>query len=139
MDDPSARKEFALKEYEALRHEIADAVKESRSVERYAVTVTAAIWTWLLTHVPDDRWEEFIEWIPMVFCLIAAIRSGALLFSIKLLGDYIRDVEGRWGPNTDFSWERFVEEKRWHLTATAILIWSILIFGNIYLALKVNS
>lgn len=139
MNSGADEKEFSLREYDALRKEISDAVAETRSVERYAVASSAAIWTWLLVQPSDAAWIAKIKWIPFIFCLLAALRSIALLMDIVKHGKYIKTVEAKWGSGEAFRWETFIEDKRWYLTVSAILIWGVLLFGNLYAACEINA
>src|SRR5437660_1634670 len=97
--------DFALKECESLRKEISDAVAETRSLERYAVAATAAVWTWLLVQPAEKPWVGFVKWIPACFCILAAIRCGALLLDIMDHARYVKEVEQRWGDKKVFHWE----------------------------------
>ncbi len=126
--------DFALKEFEALRKEIADAVAETRSLERYAVTATAAVWTWLLVQPAEKPWIGFVKWIPACFCLLAAIRCIALLLDIVDHARYLREVEEQWGDQKVFRLEHYVASRNWYLTGTGVIIWLILVVGNLVMA-----
>lgn len=135
---PTETREFAIKEYEALRKEISDSVAETRSVERYAVVATAAIWTWLLVEKSGKPWVETVKWIPVVFSLLAAIRCAALLLGIANHAEYIREVEERWGAARGFRWEHFILNKPFYITYSSIFIFSVLVFGNFLLAIFIH-
>jgi hypothetical protein len=98
---------FHLKEYELLKQEIASAVQESRTLERYALIATAAVWSWLVTmgdNVPGVLW-----WIPTLLVAFAAFRSLALHVAVNRLGRYIRDeVESQTCDGQPCGWEHFI-------------------------------
>jgi len=114
--------------------EIADAVAETRSLERYAVAGTAAVWTWLLVQPANKPWVGFVKWIPAFFCVLAAVRCIGLLLDIVDHARYIKEVEVRWENKAVFSWENFIAKRNWYLTITAAIIWVILIIGNLVMA-----
>src|SRR5579864_9076771 len=85
------RKEFLLTEYSALRNEILDDLRESRSTERYAVTGAGAVWMWMWlgTQKVHVRWA----WgIPLVFALRGYLRHKAILKHLgRLVSTYALD------------------------------------------------
>lgn len=99
--------DVALKEFEALRKEISDAVTETRTLERYAGAATAAFWTWLLVQPAGEPWIGFLKWIPACICLLAAIRCVALMQDVVDHARYLREIEKRWGDKKVFHWEDF--------------------------------
>lgn len=122
--------DFALSEYESLRKEISEAVAETRTLERYGVTGTAAVWTWLLIQKTPQDWHTALKWVPFMFCIILALRSAALLMDIIDHAKYIITVEMRYGNKEAFGWEHFIQKRNWYLAATGLVIWSALIVGN---------
>ncbi len=59
--------DFLLKEYEAARGEMADAVKETRTLERYALLAVAAIWSWVVAS-PNLNTMRLSGYLPLSSC-----------------------------------------------------------------------
>src|SRR5438445_7013982 len=75
------------KEFSALRSEILAELKDERSLERYALVTTGAIWAWLITHHITARqpWA-----IPIALVLIASLPALSIMQHLGTLGEYIR-------------------------------------------------
>jgi len=111
--------DFALKEFESLRKEIADGVAETRTLERYAVTATAALWSWMLIQEKIQPWHSPVKWVPLLLSVFLALRSAAILNDILEHARYLRMVEERWGNKEVFGWETHIKGRNWHLAVTA--------------------
>ena len=115
MDRPSLERAaaahariFNLKEYEALRVEINDTLREIRMIERYAVAGSGAIWAWLATR-PNLHAAVWV--LPLMLVAAGFIRNSILYAHVKQLGDYIRLIEahilkGSEGPR---GWEGYLK------------------------------
>lgn len=112
MDTPATERAaaharvFNLKEYEALRIEINDTLREIRAIERYAVAGSGAIWAWLATR-PSLHAAVWV--IPLLLVAAGFIRNSILYAHVRQLGDYIRQIEehllkGSGGPR---GWEGY--------------------------------
>src|SRR6266704_7018291 len=85
--------QFHLREYEALHEEIEASTQELRTLERYAVIGSGAVWTWLATTKLEPRPPGIVWWIPVLFSLHGIFRTGALLSSIKRTSTYLQMME----------------------------------------------
>jgi hypothetical protein len=81
---------FNLKEYEALRVEINDTLREIRMIERYAVAGSGAIWAWLATR-PNLHAAAWV--LPLLLVAAGFIRNSILYAHVRQLADYIRLIE----------------------------------------------
>jgi hypothetical protein len=81
---------FNLKEYEALRVEINDTLREIRMIERYAVAGSGAIWAWLATR-PNLHIAVWV--LPLMLVAAGFLRNSILYAHVRQLGDYIRLIE----------------------------------------------
>ena len=88
-------REIILTEYDAHRKEMSESIAETRALERYAVTATAAIWTWLLIQSAEKPWVGLIKWIPLALCVLAALRCSALFVDIRYHANSLRALRGR--------------------------------------------
>lgn len=103
--------EFHKLEYESLRKEIESSVKEARQLEKYALVVAAAVWTWLAKDGSNVAHPSFY-WIPAIFVLFGIVRSIALLLVIKKIAKYLETVERVFASNPPMGWETFVTNPR---------------------------
>src|SRR5947209_16801814 len=81
---------FNLKEYEALRVEINDTLREIRMIERYAVAASGAIWAWVATR-PNLHVAVWV--LPLLLVAAGFIRNSILYAHVRQLSDYIRLLE----------------------------------------------
>jgi hypothetical protein len=139
MESRADVKDFVLKEYESLRNEIRELVADSRAVERNAVIGTTAIWTWLLVQPQAAPWSVMAKWLPTVFCLLSALRSLMLLLAIQGIAQYLRQVEDAWASEFGFKWEHFIQSKSWYIAASALILWAVLLIGNILVANRYDT
>jgi hypothetical protein len=83
--------EFLLKEYEAVRREMDAAVKETRTLERYALVAVGAIWSWV---VASDRPEfDPLKWLPALLVGFLAFRAVALTLHVDFIARYLAKAE----------------------------------------------
>src|SRR5262247_325279 len=88
--DASAR-DFILKEYEAVRREMEEAVGETRRLERNALLVVGAVWSWLVAaRQPEFEW---LKWLPALLAPLLFLRAIALTWHIDLIARYVSKVE----------------------------------------------
>lgn len=130
--------EILLKEYDAHRKEMSESIAETRALERYAVAATAAIWTWLLIQSAEKPWVGLIKWIPLALCVLAALRCSALFVDIRYHANSLRALRGREANASVRPDAGFAIPRRWYPAATAVVIWLVLLVGNLYLCLHLN-
>lgn len=129
------QQDFFMKEIEYLRNGIDDAIKETRSIERYSLLATGVIWSWCAT-AQGNAGLKIIVWIPCVITLLLGIRSLGISKEISTIDRYLERVEGMVGLPGGFGWERNQAEKRSPFEVkTAYLFWSVLQVGTIVIAL----
>jgi hypothetical protein len=100
---------FSIEQNKALWAEIAEDVKESRLLERYAVIGMSAYWAFLVKDgkIPLTG-QNYLEWIliPALLAILGGLRSMALLSRLTLIGRYLREKEGSMGYP---GWETFLQ------------------------------
>lgn len=94
MESDKGVDEFYIKEQEYLRREIESSVQETRTLERYALIGTSAVWVWLLT-TKEIQYPKIALFIPVLFAVLGGLRSWALLKSIERASLYIQEIEKR--------------------------------------------
>jgi hypothetical protein len=122
--------QYKVKEYEYLRKDHSESIQETRSIERNAVISTAAIWTWLLTTPQANTYKSFVVAIPLIICILGALRSVGLVIRIERIASYTRKVETQ-NSDDSFSWESSLARMHWFLTGTAVVFWAIMLTLNL--------
>ena len=130
--EKSKGKEFLIKEYEALRHQMDQFSKEIINMERWALIVSGAIWSWLATQGYAST-PPLIFGSPATMTALLGLRSLGLHNTNILAGKYIFEIEKRFGVQIyGFGWEHKMHSKRPIVSFLAgYLFWGILITSNV--------
>lgn len=136
--DPE-QKAFLVDELEELRQKINQAVQEARQLERYALTLTGVIWTWLITHNSSSvTWLGW--WIPCLISFLGTIRAKALYDEISTLSGYIAAKEKLFLGGSG-GWESHINSEKSQLkrSIAGTAFWCLMLVstsgGGIWLAI----
>jgi len=121
--DTNLANDFLLKEYEMLRTEMSEAVKETRTLERNALIVTGAIWSWLA--LKENVSYEELKWLPALIVLFSAFRALGLTMFIDEIGNYIATVEKSFITQNELGFERHFKAKKTLKRKSAYFFWII--------------
>jgi hypothetical protein len=141
MDDK--QHEFTLREFDALRSEIAGYFAELRKLEVYAALATAVVDSFLISlerdkggqvmHVPNWAWA-----LPIAFPVLALIRGQAFNKQIVLIASYIQEIETAY-DRIPIGWEhkmKMLREKEGAVLdrssgyfASALILFSLLVLA----------
>lgn len=128
------RDEFILKEYEVVRSEMDETVKETRVLERYALIVFGGIWSWYIANPGHDA----IRWLPFPIIFFLALRAKSLIDHIKNLEEYLMKIEQKFAlpDNSDlpdkFGFEHYFKQKGGTLKRrTTYFFWAILVLASL--------
>src|SRR5262245_41875510 len=129
------QKDFLLKEFERLRVEMDESVKETRSLERNAVIASGAIWAWALVHprvIPGVSFYVLLS-IPTIIVALSALRAWALQRHIIAMSKYLANVEKAFILPPCLGWERRFDEstEKTIKSLSAFLFWAILLLFTI--------
>ena len=125
------QREFLLKEFERLRIEIDDSVKETRTLERNAVISSGAIWAWALvkTGTVTGASLYILLWLPVVIVSFSAFRAWALHRHLLSMGKYLAEVEKAFVLPGGLGWEqRFAQSTGKTKSLSATVFWVCLLF-----------
>ena len=122
--------EYYLKEHSALREEINELIKDSRTLERWALVSIGAILVWLFSNqqTPYKFWAYWIPFLLSAFCAIRVLfyqsnLGHAVSYSMKLEKLFCT-IDGLEGSN------HYVEKARsqqWcKYSIPSIVFWSAL-------------
>jgi hypothetical protein len=135
---PDAPTDYLVKEFEGLRREIGETVREIWQIERYALVATAGIWTWSLT----DRMNlvPYVLWLPLGLNIIFSLRALSLYRHARRISDYLLMNETRLFPDASVGWERYFHRNNDPLElATIWVLWLSLLVASIVVPVLLRS
>lgn len=127
MDDN--QKEFLLKEYDKLNNEVAKLLEETRTREKYSLTVIALIAAWIFTEILRNPTEtnisrndlvpllKLLSWIPLIITFLYGISVLLIYKNIKWIGEYLSEIEKKFINGLEykkgkvFGWENYFNDK----------------------------
>jgi hypothetical protein len=127
--EKNLREEFLMKEYEALRDEMTESVKETRSVERNALIVTGAIWSWLA--ISNNSSYMQLKWLPAILIFLFAYRAYGLTTHIDSLHEYLIKIENLILPGKKLGFEQLHQDRLTAKRTSAYIFWALLIITTI--------
>jgi hypothetical protein len=111
---------YLLAEVQFLRTAYADAIRETATLERFAVLLTAGVWSWCFSN-PQNALVPILLWLPAVSIVFLGLRALAQhVYAIRLTARIDRIQETL----------RVPEEYRW--TKLTVLRWSPFRAGTAY-------
>jgi hypothetical protein len=122
--EPDAEREFRLSEYEALREETLERLKELWQLEKFALGGSAAIASWILTNteknIPVLAW-----WLPFILVLLCALRFGAGMYHLAFrTSKYLQEIEAHFlGQNG--GWEKWFRNQPPNETIAYASLWIV--------------
>ena len=96
---------YLLKEFDKLNAEVAKLLEETRTREKYSLTIIAAVSAWIYTATFDKKGGTTLErgqfldlihalsWIPLLTTVLYAISVLLLYKNIKWIGQYLLKIE----------------------------------------------
>ncbi|PKK37847.1 hypothetical protein BWI96_05145 [Siphonobacter sp. SORGH_AS_0500] len=123
------QKEFLLKEYDKLNNEVSKLLEETRTREKYSLTVIAVIAAWIFTEIikfPKDvnisrnnliPLLKILSWIPVVITFLYGISVLLIYKNIKWIGEYLFEIEKKFIDGLEykkdkvFGWENYFNDK----------------------------
>lgn len=113
---------FLLAEYESLRTEQIEKIRQTFSLTQFAVISTGAMWAWLATNEIQVGHEKLVAWAPLLLSSMLTGLYWALRRDVEILGETIAALEGYFKAEGKFAWERDVGRT---FTRTRIIHWAL--------------
>ena len=113
----TSQEDFLKKETDKLNSEVEKLLEETRSRERYSLTIIAGVAVWVFTHLSDTDVNLLIivSIIPLITTLIYGISVTYLFANIKWIGIYLKRIEDYFIGNAKdnkenlWGWERYFD------------------------------
>ncbi|MEO8673159.1 MAG: hypothetical protein ABI411_17730 [Tahibacter sp.] len=122
-----------MKEYEDLRKEVSDRLKELWTLEKFALGGAAAIAAWLLTHVKEVGTNSIAWWIPFIFLALCVCRFGTGMYHLGFRASiYIMKVERRF-LGKEGGWETRFRQQGPNETYAYFAVWIAALAAASYL------
>jgi len=133
------QKDFLLREYDKLNNEVAKLLEETRTREKYSLTIISVVSAWIYTeiikhpkdiNIPKDTIIPIIHllsWIPLIITIIYGISVLLLYKNIKWIGSYLSRLETTFleslkdNKQKELGWEKHFDEnnkKSWFVVWT---------------------
>jgi hypothetical protein len=136
MNTPLAdhQREFLTAELEQVRKDYDGYVEGTRKLERYAILVTGAIWSWCASHDENVAFR-LMAWFPFVACALFGLRAAAIHFQARAARQFSVRIEQALGLPGDWSWSRDQQLQSRGVpslvAATAYVFWFIVSTGTL--------
>lgn len=125
---------YLLQEFEALREEMMECIKESRSLERNALLASGAIWAWAIANKTQAVYQPLLL-VPPLIAMLSALRAWSLWKHLDHLSNYIQQVEAALSVPGNLGWERvFFASTDCSKRVTAIVFWVLLVAATVIAA-----
>lgn len=128
--------QFLLREYDHLREELLECVKETRLLERNALLVSGAIRAWAITNKSQSVYQVLLL-VPSLIVFLSALRAWSLWRHIGLLAAYIQQVENTFALPDNLGWEHtFARSRDYSKSFSAIIFWLVLLAATVFAAVR---
>lgn len=90
-----SQEDYLKKEADKLNSEIEILLGETRSREKYSLTIIAGVAVWIFTHLCDTNIKllQAISCIPIITTLVYGISVRYIYDNIKWIGTYLKRIE----------------------------------------------
>jgi hypothetical protein len=80
--------EYIIKESEHVRKVYDDRINQTRTLERYSLLATGAIWSWCATNLASTA-VQILIWLPAVITFLFGVRAWGNAKAIYMTRDYL--------------------------------------------------
>jgi ABC-type sulfate transport system permease component len=112
LTDP--QKEHVIREWEKLNKELEKLLEETRTREKYSITIIAGVAGWVLLHPVEinHTYKITISLVPLVTTTLFGISVLFLYQNIKWIGAYLAQIENYFLGANDyhFGWETALDK-----------------------------
>ena len=116
---------FRIKEYEVIRTEVMDRLKELWALEKFALGGAAAIAAWLFTNVEKIRGIWIAWWLPFIFLTLCSVRFGTGMYHLAgRAAEHLIGIE-KYYFGEKGSWEAWFRKQGPNETWAYLLVWGV--------------
>lgn len=130
---------FRMKEYEVIRAEVMDRLKELWTLEKFALGGAAAIAAWLFTNLEKVKGLEVAWWLPFIFLALCSVRFGTGMYHLAdRATEHLIGIE-KYYVGEKGSWEAWFREQGPNETFAYLLVWAVALATSFALPFFVDS
>ena len=119
-------KDFLLTEYNALRRQMEQDIKQLGDLLRYALLASGGLWAWVLSHA-DSKISQIAGWLPVALSTLLLLQVLELRKLVHQLGGYLYDIEGYFDLPHGLGWEAEASnDGKVEATSQRLQSWSII-------------
>lgn len=129
-----SEEEHIVREWDKLNKEIEKLLDETRSREKYSITIIAGVATWVLTNKNCEYTAAYkiVSFIPIITTFLFGLSVLFLYLNILWISKYLTKIENYFlykHPNK-FGWENhFMSENKWHnFVVITIVMWFVQLY-----------
>jgi hypothetical protein len=116
---------FRMKEYEVIRTEVMDRLKELWTLEKFALGGAAAIAAWLFTNAEKIKSLWVAWWLPFIFLTLCSIRFGTGMYHLAdRAAEHLIGIE-KYYVGENGSWEAWFRKQGPNETWAYLLVWIV--------------
>lgn len=142
--------EFHLHEYDSVKDELLEQVKNLSIHFHYAILVTSGVFAWLLTHgptsVPQDLQyvkvlSRLYDWslcIPAAITVLFFFQTFSAIRRIDRASAYLASIENRFAL-VGFGFERMIDRKHSSIRKSIYASWILLFAFDVFLAIALTQ
>ena len=131
-------RDFLMKEVEHLRKNYDEFIEETRRLERYAIVVTGATWSWCAANTHNYAFGLLV-WFPAFACALFGLRAAAIHYQSRAVRQYIANVEATFQLPAQLGWAGVQIQHSTGVPAlvavTAYIFWATVSLGTIAIPL----
>lgn len=130
---------FRMKEYEVIRAEVMDRLKELWTLEKFALGGAAAIAAFLFTNVEKVKGLWIAWWLPFIFLALCSVRFGTGMYHLAdRAAEHLISIEKHYVGGKG-SWEAWFREQGPNETWAYLLVWLVALAASFALPFLVCS
>jgi hypothetical protein len=108
-------KDFLLRQYDSLRKEIENFIRELSILATYAALASGAIWAFIITSqasINTRALNMFVALIPNILVFLMALRAFLTRRTIFEASDHCAKIEKAFDVDTTLGWDSCHQERR---------------------------
>ena len=123
------QKNFLLREYDKLNNEVGKLLEETRTREKYSLTIISIVAAWIYSQIINNPQDDsflknhlikiihLLSFIPLIITFLYGISVLLIYKNIKWIGGYLSIIEKTFVDNLEYSkgkvygWENYFDER----------------------------
>ena len=142
MQLTSSDREFLVDEVKQVREDYQSFIEETRRLERYAIVVVGATWSWCASNTGSFEFSLLV-WFPAAAVTLFGLRAAAIHVQARAARHYLVKVEHALGVPKTLGWGADQNRQSGGIPAvvaiTAYLFWVVVSIGTVVVPLMLHA